>query len=92
MKSLIRHGVAFIGCTGVVFVSYLSFKGDEKFYKSVLMPAVRLMDAEKSHSIAVWLAAKGLIPRDEAVDPQILVKKCHVVSVLCPMSINHFMH
>ena len=37
------------------------------------MPAVRLVDAERAHVMAVKFAAKGLVPRDCGQDPEILV-------------------
>ena len=57
-----------------MFASYFSITGDEHFYRSFIMPAVmRTLNAERSHTFAVWLASKGLVPVDIDGDPEILV-------------------
>ena len=82
--SLIRHGLAVIGCTGLAFGSYFSARGNEQFYSSFIMPAVQLLDPERAHVFAVWLAAKGLVPRDRDRDPEILVSRHEAVSIVAP--------
>ena len=38
------------------------------------MPVVmKVLDAERAHAFAVWLASKGLVPVDRTGDPEILV-------------------
>lgn len=38
------------------------------------MPVVmKVLDAERAHTFAVWLASKGLVPVDRTGDPEILV-------------------
>lgn len=49
---------------------YLS--GNAWFYGHVAMPAVRLLDPEQAHVLAVYLASKGLVPKDRTRDPDIL--------------------
>lgn len=71
--SLLKHGIIAVGCTSVVFGGYFTVNGDESFYRNIIMPAVRLLDAERAHVMAVKLAAKGLIPQDYSPDPDILV-------------------
>ncbi len=40
------------------------------------MPAaMRVLDPERSHTFAVWMASKGLVPVDRTEDPEILVIK-----------------
>jgi len=59
-----------------MFASYFTITGDEDFYRSCIMPAVRkTLNAERSHTFAVWLASKGLIPVDIDGDPEILQSK-----------------
>ena len=82
--SLIRHGLAVIGCTGLAFGSYFSARGNEQFYSSFIMPAVQLLDPERAHVLAVWLAAKGLVPRDRDRDPEILVSSNEAVLIVAP--------
>lgn len=66
-----------MGCTTVLGTFHFSTKGDERFYRSILMPvAMRVLDPERSHTFAVWLASKGLVPTDRNGDPEILVNKC----------------
>ena len=38
------------------------------------MPTLARVDPERAHSAAVYVASKGLAPRDLRKDPQILVK------------------
>ena len=38
------------------------------------MPVVmKVLNAERAHAFAVWLASKGLVPVDRTGDPEILV-------------------
>ena len=40
------------------------------------MPVVtRVLEPERSHTFAVWLASKGLVPMDQTGDPEILVNE-----------------
>ena len=36
---------------------------------SSLGPLLRLLDAEKAHSVGIWAASKGLFPRETREDP-----------------------
>ncbi|EDO35448.1 predicted protein [Nematostella vectensis] len=74
-RSMLRHGLALIGCTGVVFGGYYTMTGNEKFYSTVVMPAIRLLDAERAHLLAVKAAAYGWTPQDKNKDPEILNTK-----------------
>ena len=74
VRSLINHGIALVGCTTVICTFHFSIRGNEGFYRSILMPvAMRVLDPERSHTFAVWMASKGLIPVDRTGDPEILV-------------------
>ncbi|KAL9974859.1 hypothetical protein ACROYT_G011955 [Oculina patagonica] len=73
VRSLINHGIALVGCTTVICTFHFSTKGDERFYRYILMPtAMRVLDPERSHTFAVWMASKGLVPVDRTEDPEIL--------------------
>jgi dihydroorotate dehydrogenase len=71
---MIRHGLALVGCTSVAFCGYFTIRGDDQFYKNVIMPVIKLLDAERAHILAVKLASYGLVPRDREKDPEILVR------------------
>lgn len=53
------------------------YQGDERFYKSLLMPVLhRLLDAESAHELAISLAKYGLVPRGkemQTADASLLV-------------------
>ncbi|PFX32264.1 dihydroorotate dehydrogenase (quinone), mitochondrial-like isoform X1 [Stylophora pistillata] len=73
VRSLVNHGLAVVGCTTVLVTYHFSTSGDERFYRSIVMPAVmKVLDAERAHTFAVWLASKGLVPADRTGDPEIL--------------------
>lgn len=49
-------------------------KNDEKFFKTVLMPTMRLLDAETAHELAVKACKlKIILPFVDFVDPETLV-------------------
>lgn len=49
---------------GLAFAGVNIHKGDERFYANYLMPAIHsLVDAERSHKIAIALARLNLVPR-----------------------------
>ena len=56
-------------------VVYGCVTGHERLYKSVLMPAVRLVDPEQAHVFAVKLSAWGMLPKDKSSSDKILVSK-----------------
>lgn len=47
----------------LVAFGYCAYKGDERFYSKMLMPAMRLLDAETAHWLAVKAAKYRLVPR-----------------------------
>jgi hypothetical protein len=73
----LRYGLLVAGGLGTAAVVYGSAAGHEGLYKSVLMPAVRLVDPEQAHVLAVKLAAWGMVPRDKSVPDKILVSKTY---------------
>ncbi|XP_028392121.1 dihydroorotate dehydrogenase (quinone), mitochondrial-like [Dendronephthya gigantea] len=71
---LLRNGVLVAGSVTAVVV-YGCVTGHERFYKSVLMPSVRLVDPEQAHVMAVKLASWGMVPRDNSIPDPILETK-----------------
>ena len=70
-----RRGLLVAGSLGTGAVVYGTVTGHEKFYRSVLMPAVRLIDPEQAHVLAVKLAAWGMLPKDRSFPDKILVSE-----------------
>ncbi|KAK6477156.1 dihydroorotate dehydrogenase (quinone) [Huso huso] len=59
-----KDAVKVIGSGGLLFVSYLTATGDERFYANQLMPALqRIVGAETAHVLAVRFIGLGLVPR-----------------------------
>jgi hypothetical protein len=71
----LRGGLLVTGSLGTGAVVYGAVTGHEKFYRSVLMPAVRLIDPEQAHVLAVKLAAWGMLPKDRSFPDKILVSE-----------------
>ena len=69
-----QRGILVSGGLGALAIIYGSVTGHEKFYKSVLMPPVRLLDPEQAHLFAVKLASWGLVPKDRSAQEKILVR------------------
>lgn len=68
-KGLLSAGAAcLLGVSG-----YSYFSGNSWFFKRIAMPLVARADPETAHVAAVYVASKGLAPRDLKQDPQILV-------------------
>lgn len=54
--------------------AYCYFTNDDKFFKNVLMPTVRLLDAETAHELAVKACKlKTVLPFVSYKDPESLV-------------------
>ncbi|XP_041125243.1 dihydroorotate dehydrogenase (quinone), mitochondrial isoform X2 [Polyodon spathula] len=64
-----KDAVKVIGSGGLLFVSYLTATGDERFYANQLMPALqRIVGAETAHVLAVRFIGLGLVPRGRHKD------------------------
>nr|XP_033798216.1 dihydroorotate dehydrogenase (quinone), mitochondrial isoform X2 [Geotrypetes seraphini] len=62
-----------LGGGGVLFVSYLTAAGDERFYANHLMPTLqRLVDPELAHFFSVKMISWGLVPRSRQKDLETL--------------------
>ena len=64
-------------CSGsLLFASYLTAVGDERFYANHLMPLLqRLVGAETAHVLAVKMIGLGLVPLNRYQDPASLVSQ-----------------
>ncbi|XP_071818167.1 dihydroorotate dehydrogenase (quinone), mitochondrial-like isoform X3 [Apostichopus japonicus] len=72
-SGLIRTATLIIANGTALFCGYSLYSGNEKFYREIAMPCLRLLDAERAHKFAVWSASKGLVPAINAcADPPIM--------------------
>ena len=67
-RTIVSVGTACL--LGVSGYSYIS--GNSWFFQRVAMPLLSRLDTETAHLAAVYVAAKGMAPRDLNKDPQIL--------------------
>lgn len=68
-RILLSAGAAcLLGMSGYAYISNKSW-----FFENIAMPIVARVDPERAHSAAVYIASKGLTPRDLGKDPEILV-------------------
>ncbi|XP_038847487.1 dihydroorotate dehydrogenase (quinone), mitochondrial-like [Salvelinus namaycush] len=66
----LEDAVKIIGSGSILFVSYLTAVGDERFYTNQLMPLLqRIVGAETAHVMAVRLIGLGLVPLNRYRDP-----------------------
>ena len=60
-----------LGCLGsVTFAGICIYQGNEKFYRSFLMPFLQnwvVKDAEKAHRFAIWAAKNNLLVAPKSV-------------------------
>lgn len=74
LQKRLKDAVQIIGSGSVLFVSYLTAVGDERFYANQLMPLLqRIVGAETAHVLAVKVIGMGLVPRNCYKDPVSLV-------------------
>ena len=65
--------VGILGGGTLGFVGFCVYSGNEKFYREVVMPWIRLVDPETTHNFAVMMAKYRLVPKQKKPDPPILV-------------------
>ncbi|XP_004704630.1 dihydroorotate dehydrogenase (quinone), mitochondrial [Echinops telfairi] len=76
LKKRAQDAMVILGGGGLLFASYLTFKGDEHFYAEHLMPALQgLLDPESAHRLAVRFTSLGLLPRATFQDSDMLEVK-----------------
>ncbi|XP_034536414.1 dihydroorotate dehydrogenase (quinone), mitochondrial [Notolabrus celidotus] len=70
LKKQFKEAVKVIGSGSLLFASYLTAVGDERFYATQLMPLLqRIVGAETAHVLAVKIIGLGLVPLNRYQDP-----------------------
>ncbi|XP_049451722.1 dihydroorotate dehydrogenase (quinone), mitochondrial [Epinephelus fuscoguttatus] len=70
LKKQLKEAVKIIGSGSLLFASYLTAIGDERFYANQLMPLLqRVVGAETAHVLAVKIIGLGLVPLNRYQDP-----------------------
>ncbi|XP_023369849.1 dihydroorotate dehydrogenase (quinone), mitochondrial isoform X1 [Otolemur garnettii] len=73
LKKRAQDALVILGGGGLLFASYLTATGDERFYAEYLMPALqRLLDPESAHRLAIHFTSLGLLPRASFQDSDML--------------------
>ncbi|XP_007113589.2 dihydroorotate dehydrogenase (quinone), mitochondrial isoform X2 [Physeter macrocephalus] len=73
LKKRAQDAMVILGGGGLLFASYLTATGDERFYADHLMPALQgLLDPEAAHRLAVHITSLGLLPRATFQDSDML--------------------
>lgn len=57
-----------------IFSGLCAYKGDEDFYKKIIMPLVHLLDPELAHKFAIFASQHRIVPKNPYKDPKCLVK------------------
>lgn len=72
----LKDAVKVIGSGSLLFASYLTVVGDERFYANQLMPLLqRIVGAETAHVLAVKIIRLGLVPLNRYQDPPSMVSQ-----------------
>uniref|UniRef100_A0A8C4I1Q6 Dihydroorotate dehydrogenase (quinone), mitochondrial n=1 Tax=Dicentrarchus labrax TaxID=13489 RepID=A0A8C4I1Q6_DICLA len=70
LKKQLKDAVKVISSGSLLFASYLTAVGDERFYANQLMPLLqRIVGAETAHVLAVKMIGLGLVPLNRYQDP-----------------------
>lgn len=69
LKSLVLVTISGTG----VFAGVCIYKGNEKFYDNVVMPAVHMLDPEITHTLGIIANKYNLFPKSQYEDPPSLV-------------------
>ncbi|KAG7275097.1 hypothetical protein CRUP_004863 [Coryphaenoides rupestris] len=70
MKKRLKDAVKVLGSGALLFTSYLTVTGDERFYANQLIPLLqKLVEAETAHMMAVRLLSLGVTPLNRYQDP-----------------------
>lgn len=71
----LKDAVKVLSSGGLLFASYLTAVGDERFYANQLMPLLqKVVGAETAHVLAVKLIGLGVVPLNRYRDPPSLVR------------------
>ncbi|XP_030613592.1 dihydroorotate dehydrogenase (quinone), mitochondrial [Archocentrus centrarchus] len=69
-KKKLKEAVKVISSGSLLFASYLTVVGDERFYANQLMPLLqRIVGPETAHVLAVKVIGMGLVPLNRYPDP-----------------------
>lgn len=72
----LKEAVKVLSSGSLLFTSYLTVVGDERFYANQLMPLLqRVVGAETAHVLAVKMIALGVVPLNRYQDPASLVSR-----------------
>ncbi|XP_072278660.1 dihydroorotate dehydrogenase (quinone), mitochondrial isoform X2 [Pyxicephalus adspersus] len=64
VKRQLKDAAVILCGGGLLFSSYLTVKGDERFYTEWLMPTLqKIISPEQAHTLSIRFAALGLLPR-----------------------------
>ncbi|XP_056381863.1 dihydroorotate dehydrogenase (quinone), mitochondrial [Hyla sarda] len=64
VKRRLKDALIVLGGGGLLFCSYLTVKGDERFYAECLMPTLqKVLSPEVAHTLSIKFASFGLVPR-----------------------------
>ncbi|XP_034437185.1 dihydroorotate dehydrogenase (quinone), mitochondrial [Hippoglossus hippoglossus] len=70
LKKQLKEAVKVFSSGSLLFASYLTVVGDERFYANQLMPLLqRIVGAETAHVLAVKMIRLGLVPLNRYQDP-----------------------
>lgn len=90
----LKEAVKVLGSGSLLFASYLTVVGDERFYANQLMPLLqKVVGAETAHVLAVKLIGLGVVPLNRYRDPPSLVRRAakHTFGLLTrQQSPNHW--
>ncbi|KAM5138068.1 dihydroorotate dehydrogenase (quinone), mitochondrial [Mantella aurantiaca] len=71
VKRQLKDAAIILGGGGLLFTSYLTAKGDERFYAEQLMPMLqKIISPEQAHTLSIRFAALGLLPRCTQTESQ----------------------
>lgn len=72
----LKEALRVLGSGSLLFASYLTVVGDERFYANQLMPLMqRVVGAETAHVLAVKMIGLGVVPLNRYQDPASLVSR-----------------
>lgn len=71
-KAKIKSFLTVTSSAAALFGGISIFQGNEKFYKSVILPLVQLIDPEISHNLAVTVLKWNLVPKQKVEDSNLL--------------------
>lgn len=75
----LKDAVKVIGSGSLLFASYLTAVGDERFYANQLMPLLqKIVGPETAHVLSVKMIGLGVVPLNRYQDPASLVSMLSV--------------